>query len=167
MGIDKMLKEIRGAMNIAQQIVLSGETMEFMDVTFDGQYIILIIQDGKEFFNYKYKVDDKNLISNLLIEGLINEIYQKDLLPRKYQIKKIKKHLDRQLERIFNWKSKIAMMKKQKIYDFELERKVARKLNEINEEIYINWKAMDDIKVDLYEYEIFKDILFESLKELP
>lgn len=167
MGIDKMLKEIRGAMNIAQQIVLSGETMEFMDVTFDGQYIILIIQDGKEFFNYKYKVDDKNLISNLLIEGLINEIYQKDLLPRKYQIKKIKKHLDRQLERIFNWKSKIAMMKKQKIYDFELERKVARKLNEINEEIYINWKAMDDIKVDLYEYEIFKDILFQSLKELP
>lgn len=167
MGIDKMLKEIRGAMNIAQQIVLSGETMEFMDVTFDGQYIILIIQDGKEFFNYKYEVNNENLISNLLIEGLINEIYQKDLLPRKYQIKKIKKHLDRQLERIFNWKSKIAMMKKQKIYDFELERKVARKLNEINEEIYINWKAMDDIKVDLYEYEIFKDILFESLKELP
>lgn len=88
-------------------------------------------------------------------------------MPRKYQIKKIKKHLDRQLERIFNWKSKISMMKKQKIYDFELERKVARKLNEINEEIYINWKAMDDIKVDLYEYEIFKDILFESLKQLP
>lgn len=167
MEMDKMLKEIRGAMNIAQQIVLSGETMDFMDVTFDGQYIILIIQDGTEFFNYKYEIDDENLISNLLIRGLINEIYQKDLLPRKYQIKKIKKHLDRQLERIFNWKSKIAMMKKQKIYDFELERKVARKLNEINEEIYINWKAMDDIKVDLYEYEIFKDILFESLKQLP
>lgn len=166
MTITKMLKEINEAMNVGEQLVLDGET-GLMEVTSDGQYIVLNVQDGEEYFNYKCKVNDENSISNLIIQELINEIYQKDLLPRKYKIKEIKRYLNRQLERIFKWKAKIVMMKKQGIYDLELEHKVETKLNEINENIYINWKNMDDIKVDSYEFEVFKDILFQSLKELP
>ncbi len=166
MTITKMLKEINEAVSIGQQIVLDGET-GLMEVLFCNGQMILKIQDGQECFNYSCKVTNENSISNLIIQELINEIYQKDLLPRKYEIKRIKKYLDRQLERIFKWKAKIVMMKKQKVYDFGLEHKVTQKLNEINENIYINWKTMDDIKADLYEYEVFKDILFQSLKELP
>lgn len=166
MTITKMLKEINEAVNIGQQIILDGET-DLMEIVFSNGYMILNVHDGEESFKYKCKVTNENSISNLIIQELINEIYQKDLLPRKYKIKEIKRYLNRQLERIFKWKAKIIMMKKQGIYDLELEHKVETKLNEINENIYTSWKNMDDIKVDLYEYEIFKDILFQSLKELP
>lgn len=160
------LKEIMGGINNVKPIYLDGECLENIELGQSNGHIIMAIDDGNTNYTYQYSIKDTDGAEEI-IRGLINDIYQKDILPRKGEIKKLKKQLNRQVERVYRWQDKLNVMKKNsQVYDLEQRKAYISKLAEINESIYFKYKKLDIIRKDLHLYKIFKNILFVVIKEL-
>lgn len=164
--LSNILKKVTESINIAQQIYLGEEYLENVELRQSNGYIVLTLNDDDTNYIYQYKIQD-NDGSEQIIRGLIDSIYKKDLTPRRHEIKKLKKQLNRQLERVYKWETKLHSMKKNsEIYNLEQREICLNKLAEVNESIYIKYKKLNTIKTDLYEYDLFKNILYSAIERL-
>jgi predicted DNA-binding protein len=162
---DALEKIMRGINNV-KPVYLGVESLENIELGQSNGYISMRIADGNTNHTYQYLMKDADGAEEI-IRGLINSIYKKDILPRKGEIKKLKKQLNRQLERVCRWQGKLYSMKKDsQVYDLEQREICMNKLAEINECVYFKYKRLDIIRKDLCLYKIFKNILFAAIKEL-
>jgi hypothetical protein len=164
--LSNILEKVMESINIAQQIYLGEGYLENVELRQSNGYVVLTLNDGDTNYIYQYKMQD-NDGSEQIIRGLIDSIYKKDLTPRRHEIKKLKKQLNRQMERVYRWETKLHSMKKNtEVYNLEQRKVYLTKLAEIDESIYIKYKKLNIIKTDLYEYDLFKNILYNAIKEL-
>jgi hypothetical protein len=168
--LSNILDKVTESINLAQQIY-NGEEKNIELVQNNGYVVLAMLPEDDTTivctnYVYQYKIQD-NDEPEQIIRGLIDSIYKKDITPRRHEIKKLKKQLNQQLERVYKWESKLHSMKKNsEIYDLEQRETYLNKLSEINESIYIKYKKLNTIKTDLYEYDLFKNILYSAIKEL-
>lgn len=163
--LNDILENIMDAINAAQPIILGGEFLEKIDLGIQYGNVLLSIEEDKEVYTFEYKLKEDDTAETIL-KGLIDEIYKIQLIPRKNNIKKAKKYLNRKLESIYQCEYQLENLRNNQIYDPTKKAPILAQEDVINHEIYLKYRELDDAKVDLEQFSIYKNILFQSLKEL-
>jgi hypothetical protein len=163
--LNDVLENIMKAINVAQPIILGGEFLEKIDLGTAYGNVLLSITEDKEVYNFEYKLKEEDGEEEI-IRGLIDEIYKIQLIPRKNNIKKAKKYLKRKIEGIYKCEYKLENLRNNQNYDLVKKSQLLAEEDVINHEIFIKYRELDDAKVDMEQFNIYKNILFQSLKEL-
>lgn len=163
--LNDVLENIMKTINAAQPIILGGEFLEKIDIgTMYGNVLLSITEDNK-IYTFEYKLNEEDGEEEI-IRGLIDEIYKIQLIPRKNNIKKAKKYLKRKLEKIYQCEYQLENLRNNQIYDIAKKNPILAEEDVINHEIYLKYKELDDLKTDLEQFNIYKNILFQAIKEL-
>ena len=163
--LSKKLENIMETINIAQQIELGGEFLDEIELSQNNDYIVLDIMDGNDKYQYTCKLQ-QNDTEETIIKGLINDIYQKNILPMKAEIKEAKKYLNRRLEGIYKCENQLENLRNNQVYDSSKKAPILAQEDVINHEIFLKYRELDDAKVDLEQFSIYKNVLFQGIKEL-
>ncbi|OBR90714.1 hypothetical protein CLRAG_33620 [Clostridium ragsdalei P11] len=163
--LNDVLQNMMGAINIGQQIYLGEEGLDVTELSQNNGYIVLKITDGEDKYQYTYKLKQDDT-EETIIRGLIDSVYQQNLLPLKREIKKAKKYLNRKIQEIYQCEYKLENLRNNQDYDLVKKSQLLAEEDVINHEIYLKYRELDSNKVDMEQFSIYKNILFESLKEL-
>ena len=163
--LNKKLENIMETINVSQPIILGGEFLEKINLSQNNGYIVWDITDGDDKYQYTYKLQ-QNDTEETIIRGLIDSIYQKNLLPLKREIKKAKKYLNRKIEEIYRCEYKLENLRNNQIYDPMKKSPILAQEDVINHEIFLKYRELDSAKVDLEQFNLYKNILFQAIKEL-
>ena len=115
-------------------------------------------------FNYQNKVYTiqcklKDDLDIQIIQNLLNILYKTQLNPLKSEIYSIKNKIQKQPERIYRWKSILHKYEN----DIIKKEECIQKLKLINEDIYIYYTEIEEIKENSLPYRILKNILYATL----
>lgn len=163
--LNEKLENVMRAINIGQQIYLGEEGLDGIELSQNNGYIVLDITDDNDKYQYTYKLQ-QNDTEETIIRGLIDSIYQENLLPLKNNIKKAKKYLKRRIEGIYKCEYKLENLRNNQIYDIAKKNPILTQEEVINHEIFLKYRELDSNKIDYEQYSLYKNILFQSLKEL-
>ncbi|WP_123052972.1 hypothetical protein [Clostridium sp. JN-1] len=162
--LNEKLENVMRAINIGQQIYLGEEGLDVIELSQNNGYIVLDITDDNDKYQYTYKLQ-QNDTEETIIRGLIDSIYQENLLPLKNNIKKAKKYLKRKIEEIYRCEYKLENLRNNHVYDPAKKDPILAE-DVINHEIFLKYRELDSNKIDYEQYSLYKNILFQSLKEL-
>lgn len=163
--LNEKLENVMRAINIGQQIYLGEEGLDVIELSQNNGYIVLDITDDNDKYQYTYKLQ-QNDTEETIIRGLIDSIYQENLLPLKNNIKKAKKYLKRRIEKIYRCEYKLENLRNNHVYDPAKKNPILAEEDVINHEIFLKYRELDSNKTDIEQFNIYKNILFQSLKEL-
>lgn len=163
--LSKKLESIMKAINIGEQIYLGEEGLDVIELSQNNGYIVLDITDGDGKYQYTYKLKQDDT-EETIIRGFIDSVYQQNLLPLKHDIKKAKKYLNRRIEGIYKCEYQLENLRNNQIYDIAKKNPILAEEDVINHEIYLKYKELNDLKTDLEQFNLYKNTLFQSLKEL-
>lgn len=165
--LNDVLENIMKAINVAQPIILGGEFLEKIDLGTAYGNVLLSITEDKEVYTFEYKLkEDEDDTEETILKGLIDRIYQIQLIPRKHEIKKAKKYLKRRIEKIYQCEYKLENLRNNHVYDPAKKDPILAEEDVINHEIFLKYRELDSNKVDMEQFSIYKNILFQAIKEL-
>lgn len=162
--LNNTLENIMKVINIGQQIYLGEEGLNVIELSQNNGYIVLNITDDEEY-QYTYKLKDSDT-EETIIRGLIDSVYQQNLLPLKHEIKKAKKYLNRRLEGIYRCEYQLEENRNNQIYDTVKKNQILAEEDLKNYEIFLKYRELDNAKVDMEQFSIYINILFQAIKEL-
>ncbi|MEA5008757.1 hypothetical protein [Clostridium tyrobutyricum] len=170
--LNNVLGEIMMGIDAAKPYYIGGEEELFKNIEmgqFNGYVWIKFVvntwntHDDANKHLYEYKLLEKDGAEEI-IRGLIDNVYKKDLLPRKQEIKTFKKQLKQKMDQIFKWEINLNNVIFTIPLDLEKKNKCLNKLSKINEDIYDRMMRMKVLREKKYEYETLKNILYAVLK---
>lgn len=165
--LNDVLEHIMGAINAAQPIILGGEFLEKINLGTAYGNVLLSITEDKEIYTFEYELkENENDTEETIIRCLIDRIYQIQLIPRKHSIKKAKKYLKRRIEGIYKCEYQLENLRNNQVYDPAKKDPILARLDVINHEIFLKYRELDGLKTDLEQFNLYKNILFQAIKEL-
>lgn len=163
--LNEKLENVMRAINIGQQILLGEECLDKIELSQNNGYIVLDITDDNDKYQYTYLLKDSDT-EETIIRGLIDSVYQQNLLPIKNNIKKAKKYLKRRLGKIYQCEYQLENLRNNQDYDIVKKSQILAQEEVTTHEIFLKYRELDSNKIDYEQYSLYKNILFQSLKEL-